>query len=334
MNSRTSRPRSPTRQITFTSAAVERAIMPISEDLPTPEPAKMPRRWPRPHGTSASKRPYARAKPLLDGGPRQRGRRRRGGGAGRTRRRDRRPRRSAPPSASTTRPSSSSPTGARNCSPVAVTGCPGRSHASRRAASAACASRGSPPPRRARRRAATGVDVAELPHLGLDACRLDDQADQVRDAAVADVQVGAVERLSEALEPLTKSQLLLHRFERTRSSLVSTRASTSPTRVRRIAPPRPTRRSSCTSRCSMPPSAPATSEPRSASRRGRRGARARVTRSRSTIVRSAPRTTSSSRPATPRRRPASTRSAICSASSTACALDALGGRPPGHAPTS
>src|SRR5436305_1014401 len=54
MNSRTSRPRSPTRAITFTSAVVERAIIPSSEDLPTPEPAKMPSRWPRPHGTSVS----------------------------------------------------------------------------------------------------------------------------------------------------------------------------------------------------------------------------------------------------------------------------------------
>src|SRR4051812_50065876 len=54
MNSRTSRPRSLTRQITFTSADVERAIIPINEDLPTPEPAKMPSRCPRPHGTKAS----------------------------------------------------------------------------------------------------------------------------------------------------------------------------------------------------------------------------------------------------------------------------------------
>src|SRR4051812_36517505 len=54
INSRTSRPRSPTRQMTLISAEVERAIMPSSDDLPTPEPAKMPRRWPRPQGTSAS----------------------------------------------------------------------------------------------------------------------------------------------------------------------------------------------------------------------------------------------------------------------------------------
>ena len=40
--------------ITLTSALVERAIMPSSDDLPTPEPAKMPSRWPRPQGTSAS----------------------------------------------------------------------------------------------------------------------------------------------------------------------------------------------------------------------------------------------------------------------------------------
>src|SRR6201995_156207 len=55
MNSRTSRPRSPTSAMTLTSAVVERALMPSSEDLPTPEPAKMPRRWPSPHGTRVSR---------------------------------------------------------------------------------------------------------------------------------------------------------------------------------------------------------------------------------------------------------------------------------------
>ena len=54
MNSRTSRPRSPISPITLTEAAVLRAIMPSSVDLPTPEPAKMPSRWPRPHGITAS----------------------------------------------------------------------------------------------------------------------------------------------------------------------------------------------------------------------------------------------------------------------------------------
>jgi hypothetical protein len=54
MNSRTSRPRSPTSATTFSSADVPRVIMLISVDLPTPEPEKMPMRCPRPHGTSVS----------------------------------------------------------------------------------------------------------------------------------------------------------------------------------------------------------------------------------------------------------------------------------------
>ena len=48
MNSRTSRPRSPSSAMTLTSACAWRAIMPSSVLLPTPEPAKMPTRWPRP----------------------------------------------------------------------------------------------------------------------------------------------------------------------------------------------------------------------------------------------------------------------------------------------
>ena len=48
MNSRTSRPRSPTRAITLMSAFTFLAIMPIRVDLPTPEPAKMPIRCPLP----------------------------------------------------------------------------------------------------------------------------------------------------------------------------------------------------------------------------------------------------------------------------------------------
>ena len=54
-NSATSLPRSPTRAMTETSAAVPLVIMDMSEDLPTPEPAKIPRRWPRPQGTSPSR---------------------------------------------------------------------------------------------------------------------------------------------------------------------------------------------------------------------------------------------------------------------------------------
>ena len=47
-NSRTSRPRSPIRAITLTSAETSRAIMPRAVDLPTPAPEKMPSRCPRP----------------------------------------------------------------------------------------------------------------------------------------------------------------------------------------------------------------------------------------------------------------------------------------------
>ena len=48
MKSCTSRPRSPSSAMTLTSACAWRAIMPSSVLLPTPEPAKMPMRWPRP----------------------------------------------------------------------------------------------------------------------------------------------------------------------------------------------------------------------------------------------------------------------------------------------
>ena len=54
MNSRTSRPRSPTRASTVTDASVPRVIIDNRVDLPTPEPAKMPMRCPRPQGTSVS----------------------------------------------------------------------------------------------------------------------------------------------------------------------------------------------------------------------------------------------------------------------------------------
>ena len=54
MNSRTSRPRSPIRAITLTSAEVLRAIMPSSVLLPTPLPEKMPSRCPFPAVASAS----------------------------------------------------------------------------------------------------------------------------------------------------------------------------------------------------------------------------------------------------------------------------------------
>ena len=55
VKSRSSRPRSPTRAITTTSAATPRANLARSEDFPTPEPAKSPIRWPRTSGSSVSK---------------------------------------------------------------------------------------------------------------------------------------------------------------------------------------------------------------------------------------------------------------------------------------
>ena len=54
MNSRTSRPRSPRRAITLTSAVVLRAIIPSSTLLPTPLPAKIPIRCPCPRVISPS----------------------------------------------------------------------------------------------------------------------------------------------------------------------------------------------------------------------------------------------------------------------------------------
>ncbi|MNJ52877.1 hypothetical protein D3C77_482400 [compost metagenome] len=53
MNSFTSRPRSPMRPTTTTSATEPRVIMPSSTDLPTPEPANSPMRWPRPTVSTA-----------------------------------------------------------------------------------------------------------------------------------------------------------------------------------------------------------------------------------------------------------------------------------------
>src|SRR3954470_4663424 len=123
MNSRTSRPRSPTRQITLTSALVERAIMPSSEDLPTPEPAKMPRRWPRPQGTRASSArtpsetcSVMRVRCSGSGGEASMGRCSYASSGGPS---------SGRPRPSTTRPRSSTPTGTETGWPVAVTAWPG-----------------------------------------------------------------------------------------------------------------------------------------------------------------------------------------------------------------
>ena len=52
----TSLPRSPISPITMTSTATWRASIASRLDLPTPEPAKMPSRWPRQSGRSVSRR--------------------------------------------------------------------------------------------------------------------------------------------------------------------------------------------------------------------------------------------------------------------------------------
>ena len=53
-NSRTSRPRSPTSASTTVSKAAAWAIIDRMVDLPTPEPAKMPTRWPWQSGVNRS----------------------------------------------------------------------------------------------------------------------------------------------------------------------------------------------------------------------------------------------------------------------------------------
>ena len=149
MNSRTSRPRSPTRQITLISAEVDRAIMPSSDDLPTPEPAKMPRRWPRPQGTSASRARTPRdTRSSIRGRDKRIGRR--GLGRAPLRLRDR-----AEPVQRTAQTIERTPrqahwthrpsTAARRRSPAR----PGRCRSRRRAPSAACGRRGSRRPPRA-----------------------------------------------------------------------------------------------------------------------------------------------------------------------------------------
>ena len=194
MNSRTSRPRSPTRQITLISAEVERAIMPSSEDLPTPEPAKMPRRWPRPQGTSAS-----RARTPRDTRSSMRGRERGSGGeasAGRHCVSGIGPRPSSGrPRPSSARPSSASDTSTFNGWPEAITRAPGpmpgrvaQRHQQRAAGAEADHLGGH------LGAAAAGLDRADLADRRLEAGGLDDQADQVDDAAGAAMQVRLADR--------------------------------------------------------------------------------------------------------------------------------------------
>jgi hypothetical protein len=124
-NSRTSRPRSPTRAMTETSASLLRATIDSRLDLPTPEPAKMPRRCPRPTGTRVSSARTPRAS-----GVSTRARRSGCGGVPDTPAWGR-PTRLGPPSTgrprpSRTRPSRASPRPTVSGPPVARTGAPVR----------------------------------------------------------------------------------------------------------------------------------------------------------------------------------------------------------------
>ena len=346
MNSLTSRPRSPTRQMTLMSAEVDRAIMPSSDDLPTPEPAKMPRRWPRPHGTSESSartpsvtRSVMRGRSSGEGGEPTIGRCASASIEG--------PPSIGLPRPSSTRPSSSEPMATRDLAAGRrddVAG-PDAVHLAerhqQRAARAEADDLGADRRPAAGGGVAAGADLADLAHLGLQAGRLDDQPDQVHDAAVATMQVGARDRAAEVGDPLEhrrfrrddRAALLQDQLShcaarpralsRARASLVASVASTSPSTVRTTAPPRATRRSACTSQCSMPPSSAisASEAPRTRSRSS--GLTRIVTRSRSTSRRSAPRTTSTTASGRTSTAAPSACSAMRSPSSTAAASTAL-----------
>ena len=286
MNSRTSRPRSPTRQITLTDAVVERAIMPSSVDLPTPEPAKMPSRWPRPHGTSASSARTPRSS-------RSSMRVRCSGDGGRpaTARSDRRSSAGPPsigrPRPSSTRPRSASPTRTRNGSPVGSTRRAGADavHLAERHQQRA-ARRGSRPPRpgpaggcgrprsctssptSARRPVASITSPIRLVtrprvrcRVGLGHGRAVPRERRRRRQPVVAASTRAERRPAADLG----------RSSAQRSSCEPMRASISPSSVRTMQPPRSTRRSATTSSRRTPPS-------RAASPLGARGTSSRVVR--------------------------------------------------------
>ena len=114
----------------------------------------------------------------------------------------------------------------------------------------------------ARRRRPAAI-VADLADLGLEAGGLDDEADEVADAAVAAVQVGLVERVGGGRVDARRGHAVgAHRLSsatqttsRARSSLrAQAVASTSPAAVRTIAPPRRDAALGLDLECSMPPS--------------------------------------------------------------------------------
>ena len=120
----TSRPRSPMSPTTMTSAVVNRVIMPSSTLLPTPLPAKSPRRCPRP---TVSK-PLIVRTPTSSGsriGRRSRGFIGRGESLMRSSQRSGPPPSSGSPAPSITRPSSPGPAQASNTLWLGITRAPG-----------------------------------------------------------------------------------------------------------------------------------------------------------------------------------------------------------------
>ena len=245
--------------------------MPSSEDLPTPEPAKMPRRWPRPQGTRASS---ARTPSVTRSW--MRGRTSGSGGEASAARVRTRPSGLIGPRPSIGRPSPSSARPEQRVGDLDAERAarwpprarPGRCPSRRRAPSAACGRRGSRRPRRAPR-AGRGPSRSCRPRRPRPRGRSPRRSGRSGRARARGGGAGrprAARRRPRSRTPLTPRPaapaLALARAasaaattSRARSSLVSTRASTSPSGVRTTAPPRPTRRSAWTSQCSMPPSA-------------------------------------------------------------------------------
>ena len=160
----------------------------------------------------------------------------------------RRRRRSARPRPSITRPSRSSPTGDAElaagggddvrpgrCPCISPSGISSVRPARKPTTSAGTGA--APRPR---------LDLADLADLGLQPGGLDDQADQVRDAAVAAVQVGAADGLApgarcarrRATPASSGAELMLEHLARALRAWSRACASTSPSSVRTMAPPR------------------------------------------------------------------------------------------------
>ena len=158
----------------------------------------MPSRWPRPQGTRVSSARTPR--PTRSRDPRTRECVGRGGHRSSAQFVDRefaaaveRPAEPVDHAAEQLRPDRDAERRSRSAPPA----CRVRCRQARPAASAACGRRGSRPPRSATAGCAAAVaDQADLADLGLEAGRLDDQADQVADAAAAAGKIGRANRLS------------------------------------------------------------------------------------------------------------------------------------------